>query len=162
MHDSNEYVESESKLRPHWVEHATVIELTDLKYEIRQPVLVEAEDIERANALLEEIFMQTAWYYLAEAGDPNRSGPPSRIDELRFATLLHGMSVRSPAYSSDWRDVLLGLFGDGGGMEWLSTTHNLDVHCALAIIEGIEKYILDTIHERFEEARTARENVGAV
>jgi len=158
MNDPNEYVESHSKLRPHWVEHATVIELMDPEYELRQPVLVEAEDLARAYELLEEIFTQTAWYYLAEAGDPSRSGPPSRIEELRFATLLHGMSVRSPAYSSHWREVLLGLFEDGTGIEWLSTTHNLDIHNALAIIDGIEKHLLGSLRERFEKARTERKD----
>jgi hypothetical protein len=160
MHDPNEYVESESKLRPHWVEHATVIELMDPKYELRQPVLVESEDLERAYALLEEIFTQTMWYYLAEGADPTRSGPPSRIDELRFAALTHGMSVRSPAYSSHWREVLLGLFEDTGnaGIQWLSTSHALDVHSALAVIDGIEKHILGSVNERFQKARTERKN----
>jgi hypothetical protein len=156
LHDPDKYVESESTLRPHWVEHATVLELRDPKYELRNAVLVEAQDIERTYTLLEEIFMQTTWYYLAEAGDPTRSGPPSRIDELRFATLLHGMSVRSPAYSSHWRDVLVGLFERGSGIEWLSSTHKLDIRSALAIVDAIEKHIVDTLRNRFEQARTAR------
>ena len=43
-------------------------------------------------------------------------------------------------------------------MEWLSTTHNLDVHNALAIIDGIEKHILERLDGRFERARTARKD----
>jgi hypothetical protein len=114
MQNPNEYRESESKLPPHWVEHgvelAAVLELKDKQYELRLPPLVDGEDVERAHSLLEEIFSSTMSYYLTESADPNLSGPPSRIDELRFATLLDGMSVRSPAYASHWRDVLRGLF----------------------------------------------------
>jgi hypothetical protein len=155
-HDPDKYVESESKLRPHWVEHATVLQLIEPKFELKRRVVVEVQDIEKVHKLLEEIFMQTTMYYLAEAGNPDRSGPPTKIEELRFATLLHGMSVRSPAYSSHWRDVLVGLFTSGGGIEWLSRKHHLDIQTTLAIIDGIEKHIVKTLEDRIRQARDAR------
>src|ERR1700722_7144163 len=45
FHDPNEDKESDSKLRPHWVEHATVLELRGPRYELRAPVLVDAADV---------------------------------------------------------------------------------------------------------------------
>ena len=35
VHNPDEYIESESKLKPHWVEHTTVLELRDARYELR-------------------------------------------------------------------------------------------------------------------------------
>jgi hypothetical protein len=153
LQNPNEYVESESQLRPHWVEHAAVLELRDPAYQLRRPVLVERKDLERAHLLLEEIFMQTVWYYIAESADPVRAGPPTKIDQLRFMTLLHGMSVRSPAYSSHWRDVLHGLFGHGAAAEYLSKTRSLDIDSTLKIIDAIEKHITNSISGRFKQAR---------
>ena len=158
-HDPDEYKESESKLRPHWVEHAAVLELKDPRYQLRKPVLVDGADLERAHALLEEIFMQTVWYHLAESAEPSVSSPPSRIDELRFFTLLHGMSVRSPAYASHWRDVLLGLFERGAAVERLSAAHDLDVRSALAIVDAIENHIIGSLQKRYEQARTTRKDI---
>jgi hypothetical protein len=155
FHNPDTYVESESELRPHWVEHATVLELRDAAYEVRGPVLVDVRDVERAHGLLEDIFMQTTWYYLAEAGDPDKPGPPSRIDELRFSTLLHGMSVRSPAYSSHWRDVLLGLFKRGSAVEHLAATCKLDIETALAVVDAIEQHLVDGTQARVHKAKIA-------
>jgi hypothetical protein len=151
----DEYCESGSQLRPHWVEHAAVLELKDACYELRPDPLVSGEDVERAHALLEDIFMLTTWYYLAENADPSVSGPPSRIDELRFSALLHGMSVRSPAYSSHWRDVLLGLFEHGIAVERVLSSQMLDVRGVLSIVDAIEKYINDALQTRIREARSA-------
>jgi hypothetical protein len=161
IHDPNEYKESESKLRPHFVEHAAVLELKDPQYQLRPPVLVEGEDAERAQLLLEDIFAQSIWYHVAENADPERDGPPSRIDELRFFTLLHGMSVRSPAYSSHWREVLVGLFGNGSAIERLSADHSLDVHTALAIVDAIENFITGAMSDRIQKAREAYNDISS-
>jgi hypothetical protein len=75
IQDPNKYIESESKLRPHWVEHATVLELKDPHHELRLPVIVAGADVIRANALLDEIFTQATWYYMAEGADPNSGSP---------------------------------------------------------------------------------------
>jgi hypothetical protein len=159
MQDPNKYKETESDLRPHWVEHAAVIELKDSSYQLRMPPLVSAKDVERAHGLLEEIFMQTVWYYIAEHADPNADGPPSRMDELRFVTLLHGMSVRSPAYASHWLDVLHRLFDQGSAIERLSSSKNIDLRGVLAIIDALEAHITESVAGRFEQARAARKDV---
>ena len=151
--DPNEYKESDSQLRPHWVEHAAIVELKQPRYELRLPLLADSSDLERAHELLEQIFMQTASYYIAEHAERNSTTPPSRIEELRFATLLHGMSVRSPAYSSHCRDLLLGLFQSGSAAEYLNSSHNLDVRMALASVDAIETHIAESIQGRIEQAR---------
>jgi hypothetical protein len=159
MKNPNKYKETESELRPHWVEHAAVLELKDPQYELRSPPLVSAADVERAHALLEEIFMQTVWYYIAEHADLNNDGPPSRMDELRFVTLLHGMSVRSPAYASHWRDVLRGLFDHGSAIERLSSAKSIDLRGTLTIIDTIEEHITESLAGRFAQARATREDI---
>ncbi|MGH2376834.1 MAG: hypothetical protein ACRDIC_25665, partial [bacterium] len=105
-------------------------------------------------ALLDEIFMQTMWYYIGESADPSRPTPPPRIDEIRFTTLLHGMFVRSPAYASHWRDVLLELFGHGSTAEQLSAKHGLHVRSALSIIDSIESHISKVLDGRLQQAQT--------
>jgi hypothetical protein len=159
IHNPDKYKESESKLRPHWVEHAAVLELRDPRYEMRFPPLVDGADLERAHALLEKIFVSATWYYLAESANPNLSDSPSRIDELRFSTMLYGMSVRSPAYASQWRDVLFGLFERGSAVERLSSSRKLDLRSALAIIDAIENYMIEALQSRIQQARTTRKDV---
>jgi hypothetical protein len=159
LQNPDTYVESESRLRPHWVEHAAVLELKDSSPELRYPPLVKGADLERAHQLLEEIFMKTNWYYIAESADPSRNGPPTKIDQLRFITLIHGMSVRSPAYSSHWRSVLLGLFDSGHAAEKLSDEYELDIHSALSIIDAIEDCITSALNQRFEKARATYQDI---
>src|ERR1019366_7511407 len=72
--------------------------------------------------------------------------------------LLHGMSVRSPAYASHWRDVLLGLFGHGSAVERLFSTHKLDVRSALAIIDAVENHMVEALQSRVDQARTAHKD----
>lgn len=160
-HDPDDYVESDSNLRPHYVEHAAVLELKDPHFELRAPVLVEPSDVERAYALLDEIFTQTMWYHLAESGNPEIAGPPSTLDELRFSTLLHGIAVRSPAYSSHWRDVLRGLFSSRGPAGEFAKTHGLEIGNALAIVDAIESHITRSITERLDQARKTHQDLLA-
>ena len=158
-HDPDEYVESESKLHPHYVEHAAMLELKNPRYQLREPVLVDASDVERAYTLIDEIFDQTMWYHIAEAGDPSISGPPSTLDLLRFSALLHGISVRSPAYSSHWRDVLVGLFSSRAASEELSRTYRLDIGSALRLVDCIESFITSAIMDRFEHAKETQDQI---
>jgi hypothetical protein len=160
VQDPDKYVESDSQLRPHWVEHAAVLELRDACYTLRRPLLVEGGDLERAHHLLEDIFSQTVWYYIAESADPEREGPLEKIDELRFTTMLHGMSVRSPAYASHWRDLLLELFGHGSAIEHLSTAQGLEIHSVLRVIDAIEEHITSTLGERFQQARRTYQDLS--
>lgn len=159
LQNPNEYIESESPLRLHWIEHAAILELKDSSYEIRAPFVVNGADLARARQLLEDIFMQTTWYYISESSDPSREGPPSAIEQLRFMTLIHGMSVRSPAYSLHWRDVLIGLFGGGAHAEHLLSKHSLDIESALKIIDAIENYINTAMSERVAKARNTYHDI---
>lgn len=65
------------------------------------------------------------------------------------------MSVRSPAYSSHWRDVLVGLFSSGAVIERLAENSNLDIRGALAVVDAIEQHIANSAQERMDRARAA-------
>src|SRR5690242_4387581 len=136
MYDPNEYKETDLKEHPHYVEHAAILELKDTSFELREPVLVDERDVQRAFTLLDEIFDATMWYYLTESALADANGPPSRLDELRYITILHGIAVRSPAYAFHWRELLRGLFG-GSPLDQILETHDLGIDAALKIIEAI-------------------------
>lgn len=156
VHNPNKYREFSSELRPHFVEHAAILELKNPKFReyTEMPKPVDGEDLDRAQALLEEIFEGTAWYYVGEGADPDRSGR-TRLGELRFLTLLHGMVVRSPAYTQHWQTVLTELFECFAANLWLKGSRGYGFQQALKFAGAVEKIITTRLNMRFEQARDA-------
>src|SRR5437867_3608976 len=161
IHDPDEYVEWKSLLRPHFVEHAALLELKDKGPVFRLPPLVDGRDVERAQELLEAIFAKTAWYHAAEAADPSLSGQPKELElaKLRFFTLLRETMVGPPAYESHWRDVLSGLFEDNRFAAVLQGTLGFDLSAALRCIVAIESLVTRAVIERFRQADREREKM---
>jgi hypothetical protein len=100
MFSMEDYKETESTLRPHFVEHAAVLQLKDTQYELTPELLVDPADVVLAEELLAKIFQATTAFYATEAVDPARETPPAALDEFRFRTLLREMMVGPPAYPS--------------------------------------------------------------
>src|ERR1035437_2674721 len=73
LFNPNEYQESQSTQRPHFVEHATMLQLREPAHEITPELFVNAEDITRAEELLTQIFDSTVHYYMSEAANPDRT-----------------------------------------------------------------------------------------
>jgi len=154
VHNPNDYREFDSKLHPHFVEHAAILELKNGQDEkISKPIKpVEGEDLQRAQDLLEEIFNQAVWYYIGESFDPSQSGK-TRLSELRFLTLLNGMVVRSPAYTQHWQAVLDGLSRCVAADQWLKANRGYRFKEAIKFANGLEVIITTLLDMRFEDAR---------
>ena len=87
MFNMESYKETESTLRPHFVEHAAMLQLKDPRYELTAKLLVDPTDIALAEEFLEKIFQSTIAFYVTEKADPTRKAParPStNLDLGRF------------------------------------------------------------------------------
>jgi hypothetical protein len=156
LHNSDKYVEYKSHLRPHFVEHAAILELKNPQFRqlTKMPEPIDGQDLDRAQELLEEIFQGTVWYYIAEGAGPDHSGQ-TRLGELRFMTLLHGMAVRSPAYTQHWQAVLSGLSECSTADSWLKSTRGYGFQQAVKFANGIESIITTLLQMRMKQAREA-------
>jgi hypothetical protein len=153
------YKETDSTVRPHFVEHAAMIQLKDPEYELTGEPLVDPRDIELAEQLLETIFQSTIALYATEAADPKRGVPPTLLDELRFKTLLREMMVGPPAYPHHWRTVLAGLFDTPHVSARLRETLGFDLRAALTCIETVGALLADVLEQRRAAAREQYERM---
>lgn len=154
--DMNTYKESESTNRPHFVEHATMLQLREPAHQVTGELLVNAADIKRAEELLTEIFGLTVGYYMSEAANPQREGPPSVLDEARFKTLLREMMVGPPAYEHHWMNVLEALFGPAHVDGYLKEIFGFTFKEAAACVHGVADFMEETLTERTRIAEKSR------
>lgn len=157
--NADEYKEIESEQRLHFIEHATMLQLRDPVQRITGDLLVSAEDIIRAEALLAEIFNLTMAYYAAEGADPQAGGPPTALDEARYKTLLREMMVGPPAYTHHWMTVLDGLFGTAHMDPYLKEVLGFTWKEALACIDAISGFIGETLLQRARTAQRSSEQM---
>jgi hypothetical protein len=159
LFDPDEYKETQSTQRPHFVEHATMLQLREPEHIITPELVVVPEDVVRAEKLLADIFELTAGYYASEAANPEIDGPPTTIDEARFKTLLREMMVGPPAYTHHWRTILDRLFGAPHIDGYLREVLGFNLADAVACIRGISDLIRDTLTERSEAAKKSSEEM---
>lgn len=155
----DQYKETESEQRPHFVEHAAMLQLRDPAHQVTEELFVAAEDLTRAEKLLAEIFELTRAYYVSEVANPELGGSPSALDELRYTTLLREMMVGPPAYTHHWMAVLDGLFGAAHIDGYLRETLAFNMKEALACVEGIANFMGETLMERTKAAANSREEM---
>ena len=156
----DEYKETESTQRPHFVEHATMLQLKDASPTITGEILVLPEDIARASELLTEIFQLSVNYYGAEAANPEFSGsPPSILDELRRRTLLREMMVGPPAYTHHWLTILQGLFGPAHVGAYLTEVFGFDLKGAFDCYQAVPALIDERLKERSRASRNSEEQI---
>jgi len=154
LFDADKYKETESTQRPHFVEHATMLQLKDASPTITAEILVLPDDIARASELLAEIFQATIAYYGAEAANPELSGsPPSALDELRHSTLLREMMVGPPAYTHHWLAVLEGLFRPQHISVYLTQVCGFDLDGAFTCYRAVAALMDQMLTERSRAAR---------
>lgn len=158
--DPDKYKETESTQRPHFVEHATMLQLKDSSPRITGEILVLPDDLARASTLLAEIFQLTVAYYVAEAANPELSGsPPSVLDELRLRTLLREMMVGPPAYTHHWLAVLEGLFGPAHISANLEQVCGFDLKGAFSCYRAVAALTDQMLTERSRAARNSEEQI---
>ena len=151
--DMNKYVESNSRLRPHFVEHLAMLELKDKECTLRQPVLVDGGDVDRAQQLLGTIFHKTVWYHMAEGADPSLAGESNSMKQLRFITLLRETVVGPPAYDFHWRAVLSGLFDWPAVSDSLRSALGIDLVVTMECVEAVHSLMSVALSNRMVLAR---------
>ena len=150
--DPNEYKEYTFEGRAHYIEHLTALELKDAQYQLRNVEMPGRDEVERAQHLLEDIFRQTLFYYGSEAFNPKQIGPLSRLEQLRFDTILHELVIRSPTYFSHEADTLMGLFGDEPVGSWMGQSLGFDIRQALECVKAISELMMDRLTRRRDQA----------
>jgi hypothetical protein len=160
LFDPDNYKETESTQRPHFVEHATMLQLKDASPTVTGEIVVLPDDIVRASNLLGDIFQLTVEYYGAEAANPELSGsPPSALDELRRRTLLREMMIGPPAYTHHWLAVLEGLFGPPHISSYLTQACGFDLSDAFSCYRAVAALIDEILTERSRTARNSEEQI---
>jgi len=152
----NEYKESQSNKRPHFVEHATMLQLREPGPTLTGELIVSGKDIERAEELLTQIFESSTHYYLSESADPAEEGPPSGLDEARFKSLLREMMVGPPAYQHHWMCILEGLFSPVHIEQYLLAALGFNLKQAVACLDAIGDFMDETLTERMSTAEKSR------
>lgn len=159
LFDPDEYKETQSTQRLHFVEHATMLQLREPEHVITPELVLAPEDVIRAEALLTEIFQLTVGYYASEAANPEIDGPPTAIDEARFKTLLREMMIGPPAYTHHWRTILARLFGASHIAGYLQEVLGFNLTDADACIRGISDFMGETLTERRKVAKKSGEEM---
>jgi hypothetical protein len=150
--DPNDYKEYSFEGRPPYVEHLAVLELKDREYKVHTMEMPGGADIEKAQGLLETIFNRTLFYYGSEPFDPEQIGHLSRLDRLRFDTIMHELVIRSPTYFAHHADVLQEVFGRGFIKEWMLAELGFDINQALTFVQATSDLMMKRLVDRRNEA----------
>jgi hypothetical protein len=159
LFDMETYKETDSALRPHFVEHAAMLQLKDARYELTSELLVAPSDVVFAEELLEKIFDATIAFYVTEKADSTRTNPPSPLDEFRFRTLMREMAVGPPAYPQHWKALLYGLFDPVHIAAKLQETLGVELKATVACIGAVRDLMAAVLVERPAAAREQYERM---
>jgi hypothetical protein len=151
--DPNEYKEYSFEGRLHYIEHLATLELKDQEYRVHTREMPGGADIEKAQELLETIFNRTLFYYGSEPFDPAQIGHLSRLDRLRFETILNELVIRSPTYFDHHADVLQELFGRDFVKDWMFRELGFDITQALSLVQATSDLMLKRLIDRTNEAK---------
>lgn len=159
LFDIETYKETEATHRPHFVEHAAMLQLKDAGYQLTPELLVDQADVALAEGLLKKIFDATIMFYLTEKADPSRATSSPELDELRLRTLLREMTIGPPAYPQHWSALLSGLFGPPHVAAKLEETLGFDLSVALQCIDAVSALMAVVLVERPTAAREQYETM---
>jgi hypothetical protein len=159
LFDIETYKETEATHRPHFVEHAAMLQLKDSGYQLTAELCVDQADVALAEELLKKIFDGTIMFYLTEKADPSRAASPTQLDEFRVRTLLREMTIGPPAYPQHWSALLSGLFGPPHVAARLEETLGLDLSAALQCIDAVSALMAVVLVERPAAAREQFESM---
>ena len=101
---------------------------------------------ERIEQLLNEVFRSAYEYYRGEHAA--RKDPPDAAAELRFRTIIYGLTDRNTGYENHLHNVLNGLFGHCRIAAWLKTNLGFTVEEALRLNRAVAELGEDRLNER--------------
>lgn len=157
LHDPDTYREYDSPLRPHFTEYMALLEVRDAEYQYRT-IDPPGEDVEKAQALLEELFNAAILHYRTERISESAGSVPSKIQELRYSAIAHNIAVRSPAYGDHWKEILVALFSAPAISAWLRS-RQLTITDILTCIDASERLMSDRLRSRIEKAKQEGEKI---
>src|SRR5260370_6827565 len=159
LFDIETYKETEATHRPHFVEHAAMLQLKDASYQLTSELLVDQADVALGEELLTKIFDGTMMVYLTEKADPSRAASSAQLDEFRVRTLLREMTTGPTAYPQHWSALLSGLFGPPHVAARLGETLGFDLSIALQCIDAVSALMTVVLVERPAAAREQYESM---
>jgi len=151
--DMDTYKEYATHIRPPYIEHLALLELSDAKYEVRSLEMPDGPVVERAQSVLDTIFHKTVLLRMAKSVDSDRDGPPTKLEELAFRQYVQELVVRSPTYYDHWCDVLPGLFGSGHVAGWMTNNLGFDMPSALKMVEAVPHLMQGRLASRLQKAK---------
>src|ERR1043166_2727370 len=137
---------------PAIVEYATLLYLKH-PYSERPPLPIGQVPLEEIDQLSRSIQLTTGLYYGSDEMRIIQGQQREAIDSLRFRTMLHEMTIRSPGYEHHHRDTLVGLFEESSG--WMLTDLGFHLQDVFAIEDAIEAITSRQILKRFDEGKEA-------
>jgi len=157
LHNPDTYREYDSPLRPHFIEYMALLEVRDAEYQYSTPE-PPGEDVEKAQALLEELFNAALLHYQTEHISETAGSVPSKLQELRCSAIAHGIAVRSPAYHDHWREILVALFSTPAVSAWLED-RQLTIPNILRCIDASERLMSSRLRNRITMAKREGEKI---
>jgi len=151
--DPNQYKEYSFEGRLHYVEHLSALELKDAVHELRTTEMPGGAEIKKAQELLDIIFGRTLFYYASEALNPEQPGHLSRLDRLRFETIVHELTIRFPTYFSHHADILRAMFGRDFVNCRLEGELGFNIEQALKCVQATSDLMMERLLDRRDKAR---------
>jgi hypothetical protein len=109
--------------------------------------------LEEIDKTTRAIHLTTGLYYGSDRRSTLVGEERDTLDSLRYRTMTHELSVRSPGYEHHQRETLAGLFEPSG--EWMVENLGFNVTDVFAVEDAIQAITSRKILARFEEGREA-------
>jgi hypothetical protein len=141
---------------PAIVEYATLLYLKH-PFNLRLPLPIGQVPLEEIDKLSRAILLTTGLYYASDRRSTISGKGPEPIDSLRYRTMTHEMTVRSPGYEHHQRETLCGLFEPF--TDWMLRELGFSVLDLFAVEDAVQAVTSHKVFRRFDEGREAIEKV---
>jgi len=141
---------------PAIVEYATLLYLKH-PFTVRLPHPIGQVPLEEIDKLGRSILLTTGLYYASDRRSTISGKGPEPIDSLRYRSMTHEMTVRSPGYEHHQRETLRGLFEPF--QDWMLRELGFSVLDLFAMEDAIQAVTSRKVFSRLDEGREAIEKV---
>lgn len=137
---------------PAIVEYATLLYLKH-PYSEQLPLPIGQVPLEEIDQISRTIQLATALHYGSDEMRTIQGKQREAIDSLRFRTMTHEMTVRSPGYEHHQRDTLAGIFD--GSTDWMLVNVGFSLLDVFAVEDAIQTITSRKVLKRFDEGKEA-------
>ena len=128
-------------------------------YRLKFPIVVDGEDVARAQELIEGIYRDAGWLDMARRIDPANPAPPTPLETATFFGARRKMMVGPPAYWQHWKEVLEGLFAAPIIRDSVETALGLSLGDILEISTAVSEGMAAQVIERLRAVHQERERI---